>query len=307
VNKYLNSSLKVNFYNDAVVGDYIFRCNNSDLSNTNPKWIGKNSQSTTIVSLTGDGTYIADFEGLGYKAMSLPNTKYLQGSFSSSVNCVDFDLFIVGCFKGASYAEQIFKMLNWYSSSDKVSNKNVLLRPFLNTAYKAFSKENNVFSFFFSLLYDGVISNKDKNTFYQATNDPALISSYSQISKQLNGSGNYYPFILNIQRSNNIYAIFVNGERYCIYGLPDKLKYINDLNNTTLELKNDGGTLDTYFFDIIFYNRTLYNNERLQMYNSLNKQYLKLFAGETGSSLLVDSQIQLPNTFNLAGKINTQT
>jgi hypothetical protein len=307
VNKYLNSSLKVNFYNDAVVGDYIFRCNNSDLSNTNPKWIGKNSQSTTIVSLTGDGTYIADFEGLGYKAMSLPNTKYLQGSFSSSVNCVDFDLFIVGCFKGASYAEQIFKMLNWYSSSDKVSNKNVLLRPFLNTAYKAFSKENNVFSFFFSLLYDGVISNKDKNTFYQATNDPALISSYSQISKQLNGSGNYYPFILNIQRSNNIYAIFVNGERYCIYGLPDKLKYINDLNNTTLELKNDGGTLDTYFFDIIFYNRTLYNNERLQMYNSLNKQYLKLFAGETGSSLLVDSQIQLPNIFNLAGKINTQT
>jgi hypothetical protein len=307
VNKYLNSSLKVNFYNDAVVGDYIFRCNNSDLSNTNPKWIGKNSQSTTIVSLTGDGTYIADFEGLGYKAMSLPNTKYLQGSFSSSVNCVDFDLFIVGCFKGASYAEQIFKMLNWYSSSDKVSNKNVLLRPFLNTAYKAFSKENNVFSFFFSLLYDGVISNKDKNTFYQATNDPALISSYSQISKQLNGSGNYYPFILNIQRSNNIYAIFVNGKRYCIYGLPDKLKYINDLNNTTLELKNDGGTLDTYFFDIIFYNRTLYNNERLQMYNSLNKQYLKLFAGETGSSLLVDSQIQLPNIFNLAGKINTQT
>jgi hypothetical protein len=43
------------------------------------------------------------------------------------------------------------------------------------------------------------------------------------------------------------------------------------------------------------------------MYNSLNKQYLKLFAGETGSSLLVDSQIQLPNIFNLAGKINTQT
>ena len=307
VNKYSNSSLKVNFYNDAVVSDYVFRCNNSDLSNTNPKWIGKNSQSTTIVSLAGDGTYVSDFESLGYKAILLPTTKYLQGSFSSSVNCTDFDLFIVGCFKGASYDEQLFKMLNWYRSSDKISEKNILLRPFLNTAYKAFSKENNVFSFFFSLLYDGVISNKDKNTFYQATNDPALISSYSQISKQLNGSGNYYPFILNIQRSNNIYAIFVNGERYCIYGLPDKLKYINDLNNTTLELKNDGGTLDTYFFDIIFYNRTLYNNERLQMYNSLNKQYLKLFAGETGSSLLVDSQIKLPNIFNLAGKINTQT
>jgi len=305
VNKYSNSNLKINFYNDAVVSDYIFRCNNSDLSVT-PQWIGKDSGSTTIVTLTGDGTYVSDFEGLGYKAISLPATKYLQGSFSSSVNCTDFDLFIVGCFKGASYDEQIFKMLNWYSSSNNVSNKNVLLRPFLNTAYKAFSKENNIFSFFFSLLYDGLINNKDKPTFYQATNDPALISSYSQISKQLNGAGNYYPFILNIQRSNNIYSIFINGERYCIYGLPDKLKYINNLNNTTLQLKNEGGVLTNYFFDIIFYNRTLYNNERLQMYNSLNKQYLKLFAGETGSSLLVDSQIQLPNIFNLAGKINTQ-
>ena len=198
-------------------------------------------------------------------------------------------------------------MLNWYSSSDKISNRNVLLRPFLNTAYKAFSKENNIFSFFFSLLYNSTITNDDTARFYQAVNDPALISSYFQISKQLNGAGDYYPFILNIQRSNNAYSIFINGERYCMYGFPDKTKYLNNLNNTTLQLKNEGGSLTNSFFDIIFYNRILYNNERLQMYNSLNKQYLKLFAGETGSSLLVDSQIQLPNIFNLAGKINTQT
>ena len=307
VNKYLNSNLKINFYNDAVISDYIFRCNNSDLSGSPSSWIGKNSQSTTIVTLTGDGTYVADFEGLGYKAISLPDTKYLQGLFSSSVNCTDFDLFIVGCFKGSSYTEQIFKMFNWYSSPTNISSRNVLLRPFLKTAYKAFSKENNIFSFFFSLLYNSTIDNKDTASFYQAANDPALISSYSQISKQLNGSGNYYPFILNIQRSNNTYSIFINGERYCMYGFTDKTKYLNNLNNTTLQLKNEGGTLTNSFFDIIFYNRTLYNNERLQMYNSLNKQYLKLFAGETGSSLLVDSQIQLPNIFNLAGKINTQT
>ena len=307
VNKYLNSNLKINFYNDAIISDYIFRCNNSDLSGSPSSWIGKNSQSATIVTLTGDGTYVADFEGLGYKAMSLPNTKYLQGLFSSSVNCTDFDLFIVGCFKNSSYTEQIFKMLNWYSSSDKISNRNVLLRPFLNTAYKAFSKENNIFSFFFSLLYNSTITNDDTARFYQAVNDPALISSYFQISKQLNGAGDYYPFILNIQRSNNAYSIFINGERYCMYGFPDKTKYLNNLNNTTLQLKNEGGSLTNSFFDIIFYNRILYNNERLQMYNSLNKQYLKLFAGETGSSLLVDSQIQLPNIFNLAGKINTQT
>jgi hypothetical protein len=307
INKFLNASLTFNFYNDAVVPDYIFRCNNVDLTNT-PSWAGKNSSGSTIVNLTGNGQHIANFESFGYEAMALDNSKYLQGTFSSSIDCVDFDLFIVGCFKGLTYPNQFIKMLNWFSSSTNIAAKNILLRPFLSTAYKAFSKEDNVYSFFYSLLYNDVIANADEKTFYQSTKDPALIGNYYQISKQLNTSGaNYYPYILNIQRSNGLYAIFINGERYCLYGLPDKNKLLNNLNSTTLQLFGDSTTVTNYFFDIIFYNRSLFDNEKLQMYNSLSKQYIKLFSGQNDSSLVVNERIRLPNLFNIAGKINIQT
>jgi hypothetical protein len=60
------------------------------------------------------------------------------------------------------------------------------------------------------------------------------------------------------------------------------------------------------FFDILFYNRVLFDDENRKVNNSLLQSYIKLFTGETANNYLsISNQIRMPNVFNLAGTISS--
>ena len=158
------------------------------------------------------------------------------------------------------------------------------------------------------MLYNQTLSAATATNFSNARNETT--AKALQVSKQLNSSivgGGYYPFILNIQREGQYYSIYINGNLVSSYSLPVLQSYLTQLNNTCFDLSNipltGTSNVNNLYFDAIFYNRVLFNTERVQMFNSLSKTYLKLFSGFTDSSLLLNSRIQLPNNFNIAGKI----
>lgn len=316
INKFENSKVKLNFYNNNISPDYVFRFDNSYLTST-PTWLGKDINNNTIITLSGTGSRI-DFRSLGLNALKLTNNQSLKGVFSSSVDVTNFDLFIVGCIDGVtanSFPQSIFKFFNWYSNASYSQITNFILEKFPTSNFKAFPKEENVFSLFFPLLYNQNIQGSFTTTFYESLNISRL--GNLQISKQLNSSiDSYYPFILNIQRTNKVYIIYINGVAVCNYTLPNNNFLLNNLNATTFDLLNGvasgASVTNNLYFDMVFYNRNLFDGERLQLYNYYANTYLKLFTGYTDSFLKLDQtlsgqRVRLPNIFNIAGKIKTQS
>lgn len=316
INKFAGSKVKLNFYNNNISSDYVFRFDNSYLTST-PTWLGKDINNNTIITLSGTGSRI-DFRSLGLNALKLTNTQSLKGVFSSSVDVTNFDLFIVGCVEGVTantFPKSIFKFFNWYSNSSYSQVTNLQLENFPTSNFKAFPKEENVFSLFFPLLYNQNIEGSFTTTFYESLNISRL--GNLQISKQFNSSiDGYYPFIINIQRTNKVYIIYINGVAVCNYTLPNNNFLLNNLNATTFDLLNGvasgASVTNNLYFDMVFYNRNLFDGERLQLYNYYVNTYLKLFTGYTDSFLkldqtLSDQRVRLPNVFNIAGKIKTQS
>lgn len=321
INKLSDSTVKLNFYNDNISTDYVFRLNNADLNTGPVSWSGKNSAGTTIITLgtsVGAPEMVADFRSLGYKSLKLQSGDSLKGVFSSNIFAADFDLFIVGAVEGSATnvplqfnTPNTCSFFNWYANgaTDYDAIINIILELFRESVYKSFGKEPNIFTFFFPLLYNQALSPNTATNFSNARNEAT--AKALQVSKQLNSSivgGGYYPFILNIQREGQYYSIYINGNLVSSYSLPVLQSYLTQLNNTCFDLSNKpltGGTsnVNNLYFDAIFYNRVLFNTERVQMFNSLSKTYLKLFSGFTDSSLLLNSRIKLPNNFNIAGRI----
>lgn len=320
VNKLSDSTIKLNFYNDNISSDYIFRLNNADINTSPVSWLGKDSGGITIITL---GTSVAtpelepNFRSLGYKSLKLQSGDSLKGVFNSNIFATDFDLFIVGAVEGSIgnvsltfNTRNTSSFFNWYANGAVGYNAiiNVILEKFRTSVYQSFSKEPNIFTFFFPLLYNQKLNTSTATNFYNARNETA--AKALQISKQLNSSivsGGYYPFILNIQRRSQYYSIYINGNLVSSYSLPVLQSYLKQLNNTCFDLSNIPSTgtssVNNLYFDAIFYNRILFDTERVQILNALSKTYLKLFSGSIDSSLLLNSRIQLPNNFNIAGRI----
>lgn len=318
INKLSNSTVKLNFYNDNISSDYVFRLNNADLNTGPVSWSGKNSAGTTIITLgtpVATPEMVADFRSLGYKCLKLESGDSLKGVFTSDIFATDFDLFIVGAVEGGTGNTSLIfnssnssSFFNWYKDGASGYNNitNIILESFRKSVYQSFSKEPNIFTFFFPLLYNQNLNADAIKIFSSATNQTT--AKALQVSKQLNSSiDGYYPFILNIQREGQYYSIYINGNLVSSYSLPVLQSYLTQLNNTCFDLSNipltGTSTVNNLYFDAIFYNRVLFNSERVQMLNALSKTYLKLFSGFTNSSLLLNSRIQLPNNFNIAGKI----
>lgn len=315
IRKYSDSSLRYAFYNTEIPSDYVFRLSNADITNT-PSWAAKNYNGSTIFTLNTVGTETGtinqtnDFNSTGYKALTFSN-KSLAGTISSSSQiCKNFDLFIVGCFGGTFTTEKNFSLLNWYSNSQNISAKHVKYRAFLPNFINTYPKESNVFNFFTSLLYNYQINNTDN--FFSF--NPEALNSYYQLSKCLNtASFTIYPFVLNIKRNGTSYSIYINGELHTFYdlnfntiGAKNISNFLSSIENTTFRLENSDASMTTSFFDILFYNRVLFDDENRKVNNSLLQSYIKLFTGETTNSYLkISNQIKMPNVFNLAGTISS--
>jgi hypothetical protein len=316
VKKYSNSSLRYSFYNTDIPSDYIFRFSNNDITNS-PSWAAKNYNGSTIFTLntvgaeSGTINQTNDFNSTGYKALTFSN-KSLAGTISfSSETCKNFDLFIVGCFGGTLTAPKNFSLINWYSNSQNISSNHVSYRAFLPTFINTYPKESNIFNFFTSLLYNHKITNTDNFFLF----NPEASNSYYQLSKSLSTSSFVvYPFVLNIKRNGTSYSIYINGELHTFYDLnfitPSQeqniTKFLSSIQNTTFRLENSDSAMTTTFFDILFYNRVLFDDENRKVNNSLLQSYIKLFTGETANNYLtISNQIRMPNVFNLAGTISS--
>jgi hypothetical protein len=315
IKKYSNSSFRYSFYNTDIPSDYVFRLSNADITNS-PSWAAKNINASTIFTLntaagSGSITQTDNFNSTGYKALTFSN-KSLAGTISSSSEtCKNFDLFIVGCFGGTLTAPKKFSLVNWYSNQQNISSNHVNYRTFLPTFINTYQKESNIFNFFTSLLYDYQIKNIDD---FFSFNTGAS-NSYYQLSKCLNTSSFIiYPFILNIKRNGTTYSIYINGELHTFYDLnfstvqqeQNITKFISSITNTTFKLENNDTSMTSSFFDILFYNRVLFDDENRKVNNSLLQSYIKLFTGETANNYLsISNQIRMPNVFNLAGTISS--
>lgn len=322
VKKYNDSSVRLSYYNTDIPSDYIFRLENSFLTNSpSLAWAAKSKLGSTIFTLNTPSpsglTYSANYNSTGYKALTIKNG-YFSGNISAvSDSFKNFDLYIVGCFNRPINEIKFSKMINWYKNSTNSSSKNVLCKNFANTNINNFSKESKIFNFFFSLLYEYKIENNNADQFFLFNKSAA--SSYYQLSSCLStASYDIYPFILNIKRNGTFYSIYVNGDLHTVYDLNfettsqfrNSTNFLSSILNTTFRLENDDATVSngitTTFFDLICFNRVLFDDENKKVHNNLINSYIKLFSGDSSNDYLnINARIRLPNIFNTAGYIST--
>ena len=148
-----------------------------------------------------------------------------------------------------------------------------------------------------------VVSNVTANTFKLGTLDITTVGSNVYIEK-IKSSVLYRPFILQIRRTGNTYAYYIN--RTLVNQITPQNSLLNDLKDTTLKLINRNATIGINYFDIAFYKRLLSESEVNSAYAYYVDYYMSLFSGETNcTSINLKSDLysfRLPNIFNLAGK-----
>ena len=162
-------------------------------------------------------------------------------------------------------------------------------------------------------MYNYTIENEATNDFFLL--NKGAENSYCQLSKCLNTSSfTIYPFILNIKRAGSVYTIYVNGQLHTFYDLNFNTQssarninnFISEILSTTFKLENNDTAMSTSFFDVLCYNRVLFNDENRKVNNHLTQSYIKLFTGIASNSYFnITDRVRLPNVFNLAGKISS--
>jgi len=315
IKKYSNSSLRYSLYNTDIPTDYIFRLENSLLTSSS-SWVAQNNNASTIFTLntlSGGVSYNSNFNSTGYRALTITNGS-LSGLISGSSTCKNFDLYLVGCFGGTMTPPKTFNLINWYADATKISKKHVNFKQFTDTNVSINNfAESNTFNFFTSLLYNFQIANEATKDFFLF--NKGAENSYYQLSKCLNTSSfTIYPFILNIKRTGSVYTIYVNGQLHTFYDLNFSTEssarninnFISEILSTTFRLENNDTAMSTSFFDILCYNRVLFNDENRKVNNHLLQSYMKLFTGIASNSYLnITDRVRFPNIFNLAGKISS--
>jgi hypothetical protein len=315
IKKYSNSSLRYSLYNTDIPTDYIFRLENSLLTSSS-SWVAQNNNASTIFTLntlSGGVSYNSNFNSTGYRALTITNGS-LSGLISGSSTCKNFDLYLVGCFGGTMTPPKTFNLINWYADATKISKKHVNFKQFTDTNVSINNfAESNTFNFFTSLLYNFQIANEAPKDFFLF--NKGAENSYYQLSKCLNTSSfTIYPFILNIKRTGSVYTIYVNGQLHTFYDLNFSTElsarninnFISEILSTTFRLENNDTAMSTSFFDILCYNRVLFNDENRKVNNHLLQSYMKLFTGIASNSYLnITDRVRFPNIFNLAGKISS--
>lgn len=316
IKKYSDSSIRYSLYNTDIPADYLFRLENSFLTSSS-SWLAKNFNLSTIFTLNTPSatgvSYIPDFNSTGYKALTITNGS-ISGLISNSSTCKNFDLFIVGCFGGTITPPKTFSLINWYANINNISKKHVNFKQFTDTNVSVNNvAEPNTFNFFTSLLYNYKIENDKSDDFFLF--NKGAENSYYQLSKCLNTSSLIiYPFVLNIKRTGTVYTIYVNGNLHTFYDLNSSTEssarnisnFISEILSTTFRLENSDTAMSTSFFDILCYNRVLFDDESRKVNNHLLQSYIKLFTGVTSNSYLnITDRIRFPNAFNLAGNISS--
>ena len=150
-----NATVKFSLYNNVLPSDYIFRFNQSGISASDTPlvktWTGSGSYVLGNTTGANEGSYIANYKNLGsssYKAVNLKNNQFLKIDFSSSIDSVDFDLFLICSFDdfvdpdlNTTFYSSLF---DWYltSNSSKITTDQFSINQINPLKFTLYPKEN---------------------------------------------------------------------------------------------------------------------------------------------------------------------
>jgi len=210
VDIYSNATVNFSLYNNTLPSDYIFRFDQNGISASDTPlvktWTGSGSYVLTNTTGANEGSYISNYKNLGslsYKTVNLKNNQFLKVDFTSSINSVDFDLFLICSFDNFTdpSIEQTFyaSLFDWCLSSNNsnITTNQFSINKFDPLQYTTYPKEN--LSFFY------------KNTCLQNQQD---VSKSGKLKiDQLKGNFNYYKICKQLQSLCEISSVDV-GTNY---------------------------------------------------------------------------------------------
>lgn len=226
----------------------------------------------------------------GLKNIAFNNSEFMKCSFASSIVVNDFDMFFVVSVSAGSSFPFVSKIIDWSTDITNLSTNNNFKCSLFNNADYSYPKENYGFQFVFNLLRNQKFIN------YNLNDESWSSINQLKIGTSINDSS-YYPMIINVSRSSNIYSIYVNGS--LIYSSKSD-KNITNLLNTFLQIGNTASSVVSYF-DILFYNKNLTEVEKSNIYSYYISTYFNLFLGSSGNEI-ENMQFRIPNMLGMAGK-----
>jgi hypothetical protein len=183
----ISNDAKISFSlsNQTIPSDYVFRFTQAGLTSAT-SWTGG---SYTMSSSGGDaGSFEPNYKSLNYKCINLKNEKSIKIDFTSDINSVDFDLFLLCSFDNftdplvgtPSYGD----IFDWYltSNPNNVTKNQLSINQIDPLKFTTLPKENIAFLYKNSCLQDRLDVSKNP-----LTSD--LLSGFFngyKISKQLN-------------------------------------------------------------------------------------------------------------------------
>lgn len=196
VDIYTNATVNFSLYNNVLPSDYVFRFDQSGISNsTDPlakSWSGSGSYVLENTSGANEGAYIENYKNLGsssYKAVNLKNNQFLKLNFASSVTAVDFDLFFICSFDNfidPTLNETFYiSLFDWCltSNDNNITVNQFSINQFDPLKYTLYPKENLSFFYKNTCLQNKIdVSKSGKLTLAQLQGN---FNNY-KISKQLN-------------------------------------------------------------------------------------------------------------------------
>jgi hypothetical protein len=212
IDSFSNVSVNYSLYNKNLASGYVFRFDQSGISNAaSPlakSWSG--SGSYTLENLTGanEGAYISNYKSLGssaYKAINLKNDQFLKLTFAANTSFDDFDLFFVCSFDDFTSTDKdvYCSVFDWYLNEKNITRNQFNIKNFESLLNISFPKETVSFNY--------------KNTCLNNSIDASPSNLYgTKISKQLYIRSKVSSISSNIITTSTKHNL-QNGDTICFY------------------------------------------------------------------------------------------
>jgi hypothetical protein len=156
IDSFSNASVNYGLYNKNLASDYVFRFDQSGISNaTSPlakSWSGSGSYTLENLTSANEGAYISNYKSLGsstYKAINLKNNQFLKLTFTTNTSFDNFDLFFVCSFDDFTFTDNnvYCSVFDWYSNQTNITSNQFTVKNFESLSNRPFPKENISFNY----------------------------------------------------------------------------------------------------------------------------------------------------------------
>jgi hypothetical protein len=168
IDSFSNASVNYSLYNKNLASDYVFRFNQSGISNAT-SWSGSGSYTLENLTSANEGAYISNYKNLSsstYKAINLKNNQFLKLTFAANANISfdDFDLFFVCSFDDftSTDVDVYCSVFDWYLNEKNITSSQFNIKNFESLLYIPFPKENVSFNYNNTCLIDSINASSSK-------------------------------------------------------------------------------------------------------------------------------------------------